>query len=202
MGNQTFGFMTLEELKRAIILDRLATFENNQDQAAKSLRIHRHSIAAHLKRYAQDDVKSKARIELGQKAIKTMTDNLRGYEHDPESGLSKPVAAQGVLTDGSPMLMPRPAEGEPVAEAANKANDTIKTEMKFLNQPTKITTTPAPKNVVTPMSAEVKKEKEHFKKLDKTPISKTLGLANRGNGHEPAKAKKKTTKKKKSLASR
>ena len=110
MPNQSerFGFKTMDELQLEIVNDRLRSFDGNQVKAAESLGVHRHTIDNILKRAektAVDEEKENNRILAQQK------DDLRlrmeGYERDPETGRSRPVALSPARGIENALLFPR-----------------------------------------------------------------------------------------------
>ena len=178
---QDFGWITLEEAKQAVILDRLQKFENNKSKTAESLDISRDTLAKALASFEKKDAETQARIRANQAILdKKGSQDKDAWSHDPVTGFSVPVAPPPI----PPVkLFQRPAEPDILTEAATKVNDSIRAGAKLFRNHVAPGLDPTKAPVE---KTEGEKEKERFSKLDLTPLSQKKGLDHRGQ-NTPAK---------------
>lgn len=197
--SQEFGYLTMEQIKFAVVLDRLKKFENNQTHAANSLKITRTTLIKALADFEKKDAKTKEIIKANQDLLQRGgLQDRDAFQHDVDSGMSVPVPLKPVPGAGTVLLTAKPAEGSPVVDAAMEANNVMKPPVRLISR-LKLAGGDKSKS---PLGLETESEREHkrFSKLDKTPISSTLNLNHKFVDAEAKKAKKKKKKAKKARA--
>ena len=184
---QEFGFLTLDDIKQAVALDRLRTFENNITQAAKSLDITRPTLHKIMADFEKKDADTKKRIQSNQNLLSSIFQQDRSsWKFDDNSGMSVPVPPPPI----PPVkLLKQPPMPDIVSEAGEKANAEIKQGTTLIRNPQMPTIR---KGVQVGLASEATREKERFAKLDLTPMSVKKGLdGERGKAPDVAKDKKK-----------
>lgn len=171
-----FGFLTLEEIKYVVALDRLKKFDNNITQTAKSLNITRptlHKIMADYEKVTEDQ---KKRIEANRLVESGILSQERGaFENDPATGMSVPKAPAPLPKID--LVMPVEPKEDGLVRTLSEANNRPKDPNLF-----RPVVKPSPViKPEDPMAAESKRERERFAKLDKTPYSKKHKMEDRAN---------------------
>lgn len=171
--SQLFGFLKLDEVKQAVVLDRLKSMEGNKSATAKSLGIHRGTLDKLLIDFEKKDVKDKEVITKNQSIIEAIRNqDKNAFAFDPNTGHSVPMAPPPLQVPESALMKVRPVEGEPVAAAAEAANDAIRQKTKFITQP-KIAPPPAAKKDKTVLTEQQRFDKLKIKPMREVPKPKS-----------------------------
>ena len=192
--SQDFGYLTLEEIKQAVALDRLKKFENNITQTAKSLKVTRPTLHKILKDYDKRTDEEKKRIEANMTIDQRNMSQERGaFEADPVTGMSIPKAPAPLPK--IPLIMPKELV-QPTGAIDVTADQQPRPANAFkpVVKPSPII--PEPNSIET----EAKREHDRFEKLDKTPYSLKHKMEARAileKGKTPKAKGKKNTKKEK-----
>src|SRR5580693_7120420 len=103
-----FGYLTLEDLKKAVIVDRLKVFEGNKEAAARSLGISKQTLYKLLEDYLHGDEEAAKKIKEATDQLLDIRDRQRsGYAFDPATGMSVPTPPQPMPGEDIPLLRKR-----------------------------------------------------------------------------------------------
>lgn len=185
---QVYGWLTLDELKQAAAMERLAALEGNQTKTAESLKISRTTLASIISEFEKRSSEDKERIQLNNEKLRQMTNqDSKTFVVDINTGMSVPLAP-APLKPVQLFKAPEP-EKDPLSQAAVTLANASRAPNNF-NPITKATT---PIKLKTQLETEAEKEHARFAKLDKTPFSTKQAAETKAN-EEKAKVEKKPKK--------
>lgn len=163
---QVYGWLTMDELKQAAAMERLAALENNKSRTADSLKISRQTLDSIIEAFEKRTAEDKERIRLNNEKLRAITNQeSRSFEMDPNTGMSVPVAPAPLKP--IELFKARNIDADPLSAAAHEMAGTAKAPNKFMPS-----TTPSPIiKEKTPLETEAEREHARFAKLDKTPYA-------------------------------
>ena len=182
-SGQDYGYLSLDQVKQAVVVDRMKKLENNQTHAAASLGITRNTLVKLLAQFEKNDKVTQARIEANIALLSKMQNpNVDPFEFDVNTGMSTPKKPEPLKV---PVLLTARQE-EPTAlnEAVGAMETKAREGMVYLGNATPSPIVPVPNE----MKSEIETERKHFSSLDKKLYSENHPIG------EKAKAEIKTTK--------
>lgn len=189
---QDYGFLSLDQVKQAVVLDRMKKLDNNQTHAASSLGITRNTLAKLLAQFAKNDEATQKRINDNVALLSKMNNRIDEFDLDNATGMSVPRPAAPLKIPV--LLKARPEEGGAIAKVVTAEEAKIKKNTVLLGN---LKPSPAVE-VNDPLLTEAQQEHARFDKLDKTLYSVKNPI---GEKDKPkAKGKKKKAKKAKATA--
>ncbi len=170
-----YGWMTLEDLRQVVSVERLAKLDNNLTRTAESLGITRPTLNAILEAYEKRTFEEKERIKANIAKLNWVEQqNKDAFEYDHATGMSTPKAPRPIPP--VVLVMPKTSAVETdIEKAMNAAENAVARTKMFIPVPQ---VAPVVKPV-DPMMSDAQKEHERFAKLDKTPYSEKFNMAAR-----------------------
>lgn len=167
MQAQDYGWLTLEEIKQAAVIDRLGKLNNNQTKTAESLGITRPTLAKIIEEYGERTEKEQIRIKSNQAELSRQEKmNADAFQFDPSTGMSLPKSPAPIPP--VTLFKPRPTlDQSAIEEAMSNAEGSVDRKNLFV---TKVEPSPVIK-LPDPVLTAAQIEHERFAKLDKTPYS-------------------------------
>lgn len=176
-----YGYLSLDQVKQAVVLDRMKKLDNSKTQTATSLGITRNTLDKLLAQFEKNDKATQDRISANIALLSKMQNpHVDAFEFDVNTGMSIPKKAEPLKI---PVLLKARAEDtDPLNKAVGDMETNARKGMTVLGTVTPSPIIPTP----TEMKSEIETERKHFAGLNKTLYSEKYPIG--------GKAKKETAK--------